>query len=265
MTGPAGERPRAAAGDAPTRLHPARLLIVFAFLLGAVLLAAAIVVFLTTSPAPPPDCQPGAECGGPPPGGDTASAAPSLAAVVTPTSAPTLPPGTIGIRAGTPYTNATLGFQFEYSEWWAIDTSNTDPREVDLVYQGTSGDGLLIMAGAPTSEASATAFADRWFGTLQNWAPDLAVDASPKNVILGPEIGYVDGIGRVYAGTRSSAQSATMPVGVSMIVASDGTTTVAAILIVWSPDKPVGTKWLQYNIRSRAEIALKTFRWGAAP
>ncbi|MEA2610557.1 MAG: hypothetical protein QOI37_1019 [Chloroflexota bacterium] len=264
MTGPAGAGPRAAAGDAQTRLHPARLLIVFAVMLGAVILVAAIVVSLTASPEPPPNCQPGVECGGPPPGGDAASAAPSLAAILPPTSAPTVPPGTIGIRAGTPYSNTALGFQFEYSDWWAIDTSNTDPREVDLVYQGTSGDGLLIMAGAPTAEASPTAFADKWFATLQNWAPDLAVDDSPKNVILGPEIGFVDGIGRVYAGTRSSAQSATTPIGVSMIVASDGTRTAAAILIVWNPDKSVGTKWLQYNIRSRAEIALKTFRWGAA-
>ena len=47
-----------------------------------------------------------------------------------------------------------------------------------------------------------------------------------------------------------------------MIVASDGHTTVTVVLIVWNPDKPVGEKWLQYNIRSRAEIVLKTFRWG---
>jgi hypothetical protein len=34
---------------------------------------------------------------------------------------------------------------------------------------------------------------------------------------------------------------------------------------VFNPDKPVGSKWLQYNIRSRAELILKTFRWTAPP
>ena len=43
---------------------------------------------------------------------------------------------------------------------------------------------------------------------------------------------------------------------------SDGRTTAAVIVIVWNPDKSVGSRWLQYNIRSRAELTLKTFRWG---
>ena len=47
-----------------------------------------------------------------------------------------------------------------------------------------------------------------------------------------------------------------------MVVASDGRTTAAVIVIVWNPDKSVGSRWLQYNIRSRAELTLKTFRWG---
>ena len=122
---------------------------------------------------------------------------------------------------------------------------------------------MLIVAGVPSAQASTTAYADKWFGTLKDWAPDLKVDDTAKNSILGPEIGFIDGIGRTYAGSRTSAQSATQPVGISMLVSSDGTTTAAVILIVWKPDKPVGTKWLQYAIRRRAEIALKTFHWGA--
>jgi hypothetical protein len=49
------------------------------------------------------------------------------------------------------------------------------------------------------------------------------------------------------------------------VTASDGRLTAAVIVIVWNPDKSVADKWLQYNIRSRAEIALKTFRWGTSP
>ena len=173
--------------------------------------------------------------------------------------------GTIGIRAGTPHINSELGYQFEYSDWWAIDTSVTDPREVDLIYQGTSGDGILIVAAVPSSEASVQAYATQWTNLLKDWAPDLQGDDSEKNAILGPSIGFVDGTGLTFAGSRSSPQSATVPVGVSLLVASDGRTTAAVTLIVFNPDKPVGSKWLQYNIRSRAELILKTFRWTAPP
>jgi hypothetical protein len=252
----------AAAGDAPTRLGTRRLLIGFALVLGAVLLFAAISIFLADAAEPPPNCQPGTECGGPPPAGALQSPTPSQLAQV-PTGATAVPAGTIGIRAGTPWTNAQLGFEFEYSDWWAVDDSNTDPREVDLVYQGTAGDGELIVAGVPSSEADPTAYAGTWLSQLREWAPDLKADETPRNAILGPEIGFIDGIGQTYAGSRTSAQGGTTPVGVSMVVSSDGTRTVAVILIVWNPDKAVGTKWLQYAIRSRAEVVLKTFHWGA--
>ena len=179
-------------------------------------------------PKPPPDCQPGAECGGPPPAAEVERDArpPSE-----PRSAPSaVPPGTVGIRAGTPVINSELGYQFEYSDWWAVDTSNNDPREVDLIYQGTSGDGVLIVAAVPSSEASVQAYAEQWSNLLRDWAPDLQADDSEKNAILGPSIGFVDGIGLTFAGSRSSPQSATTPVGVSLLVASDGRTTAAVTL-----------------------------------
>ena len=117
----------------------------------------------------------------------------------------------------------------------------------------------------PANEAGVQAYAAQWTNTLKDWAPDLQADDSEKNAILGPSIGFVDGIGLTFAGSHSSPQSATTPVGVSLLVASDGRTTAAVALIVFNPDKPVGSKWLQYNIRSRAELILKTFRWTTPP
>ena len=129
--------------------------------------------------------------------------------------------------AGNPIVNSELGYQFEYSDWWAIDTSVNDPREVDLIYQGTSGDGILIVAAVPSSEAGVQAYTAQWTNLLRDWAPDLQADDSEKNAILGPSIGFVDGTGLTFAGSRSSPQSATTPVGVSLLVASDGRTTAA--------------------------------------
>ena len=262
-------------GDAGPRLSGRSVLIGFAVIVGICLVLAVALALLSDAPEPPPDCQPGTECGGPPGGGVEASAEPTpvdrpSTPVSTPLSTPAssaaaIPAGTVGIRAGIPVINTTLGYEFEYSDWWAIDSSNPDPTETDFQYQGTSGDGELIVAAVPATEASAQAYADRWFAKLKDWAPDLKADESAKNAILGPEIGFVDGIGRSYAGSRSSPQSATTPIGVSVVVASDGRTTAAVILIVWNPDKPVRDIWLQHNIRSRAELILKTFRWGPVP
>jgi hypothetical protein len=253
---------RAAAGDAGTKLNRRGVLIGFTVVLGAILVIAAIVAMLADAPEPPPDCQPGTECGGPPP---AAEVDPSAVPSEPPERPSAVPAGTVGIRAGTPVINGQLGYQFEYSDWWAIDSSNDDPREVDLVYQGTSGDGLLIVAAVPSGEASVQAYAADWTNQLKDWAPDLQADDSEKNAILGPSIGFVDGLGLTFAGSRSGTLLSSTPVGVSLLVASDGQTTAAVVLIVWNPDKPVASKWLQYNIRSRAELILKTFRWTAPP
>jgi hypothetical protein len=256
---PGSSRPSwAPPGDQPARLRGTSLVAGFAVLLGICLLVAALLAVIAKAPEPPPDCQPGTECGGPPGGGVEASPAPPGSPVV-------VPPGTIGIRAGTPWISPDLGYQFEYSDWWELDTSTTDAGETDLDYQGSSGDGLLIVTAVPAGQAAPDAFADQWLAKLKQWAPDLRVDGAEKNMILGPEIGFVDGIGRTYAGSWSSPQSATAPVGVGLVAASDGRLTAAVVVIVWNPDRTVGEKWLQYNIRSHAELSLKTFRWGTSP
>jgi hypothetical protein len=260
-----GSGPRARAGDAAPRLRRRSVLVAFGVVIGTFIVLALILAFLSDVPEPPPDCQPGTDCGGPPPGAG-ANPSPGASAVPTrPAGSAGAPPATVGIRAGTPWTNRDLGYEFEYSDWWALDTSNSNALEADLDYQGTSGDALLIVAAVPASQAGPQAYADQWFAKLRDSAPDLKADESARNAILGPEIGFIDGIGRTYAGSLTSPQSGTEPIGISLVVASDGHTTAAVILIVWNPDLAVGTRWLEYNVRSRAEIVLKTFRWGPPP
>jgi hypothetical protein len=249
---------RAAAGDAGSRLGGRGVLVGFAVVLGVFLLIAAIAATLIDAPDAPPDCPPGTECSGPPPGGE-ASRAP---AAILPTSPPALPPDTVGIRAGTPWKSTDFGFEFEYPDLWAVDSS--DGRRADLDFQA-GVDALLIVAAVPAAEASAEAYADRWFGNVRAEAPDLRIDPTDKNAILGPSIGTVDGVGRSYAGSWSTPQGATTPIGVSLITATDGRVTVAVVLVVWNPDQRIGSTWLQYAVRQTAEMSLKTFRWGPVP
>ena len=168
---PSSGRPHwAPPGDEPARLRGRSVVVGFALLLGVCLVVAVVLAIVAQAPEPPPDCQPGTECGGPPGGGTDASPAPPSGSN-TGGPAPGLPPGTIGIRAGTPWISTQLGYQFEYSDWWALDPSNEDPREADFDYQGTSGDGVLIVAAVPTSEADPQAYANRWLDQLASSPP----------------------------------------------------------------------------------------------
>jgi hypothetical protein len=257
-----GRPPHRAVGDASSRLGARRLIVVFAIVLGAILLLAAIGAVLSDAPEPPPECQPGTECGGPPgEAGPSAAPGASLGIGSPPPVAPrpSVPPGTVGIRAGKPWTSTDLGFEFEYSRWWAVDSS--DGRRADLAFQGPA-DALLIVAAVPADEATPEAYADRWADTIKAEAPDLRVDSRDKNAILGPMIGFVDGLGRTYAGSWSTPQAATEPIGVSLLTATDGRITVAVVVVVWNPDERIGSSWVQHAVRGTAELALKTFRWG---
>ena len=170
------------------------MVIVFGVALAVILVVAAVVALLGQTPEPPPDCQPGTDCGGPPPPAEVSSIA--LPSDPTPVSRPPRrPPATVGIRAGTPWLSPELGYEFEYSDWWALDSSNG--RSADLVYQGrraTPSPHRRRRSRHPRRDPQA--YADRWLDQLKKFAPDLKADASEKNAILGPEIGFVDGIGR---------------------------------------------------------------------
>jgi hypothetical protein len=261
---PAGAARPGPTGAAP-RLGRRNVLIAFGVVLGTFLLVAAISAFLADPVDPPPDCAPGTECGGPPPGAGVGE--PTSVPTTNVSSAPLVPPDTVGIRAGKLRTDTELGYEFEYSGWWAPDEENTSTHEAFFDLNPAQDPtrtyrAQLIVSVTPSSESGTQAWADKWLNNLRAFAPDLQPDEIDKNAILGPEIGFVNGTGQTFAGSTTNAQGQTAPIGVSLVTASDGRNTAAVILIVWDPEKSAGEKWVQYSVRARTEIVLKTFRWG---
>ena len=233
-----------------------RLLAGFAVALGVILIVAAVVATAAKPPEPPPDCQPGEACGGPPP-------------VEPVPSGPATTPGPpadqqVGIRAGVPWRSSELGYEFEYNdEIWVIE--NEDGRGVEFRLDA-SIDASLIVEAVPATEATAEALAEKRLSDIQSSVPDLAEDTRGRYAILGPGIGFLDGIGGSFAGSVTSSQGATTPVGVTLIAATDGRTTVVITLIVADPDEPVGEQSVQRVVREGAgELIFKTFRWAPAP
>jgi hypothetical protein len=250
MTGVDGGR-----GSAPSRLGRMRVLAGFAVAMGAILLVAAFVATAAKQPEPPPDCVPGEACGGPPP----AEPVPSASTIPGPPA-----DQQVGIRAGVPWRSTELGYEFEYDDTiWVIE--DEDGRSVEFRLDARI-DASLMVEAVPATEATAEALAKRRLADIASSVPDLAPDDRGRYAILGPAIGYVDGVGGSFAGSVTSAQGATTPVGLSLIAASDGRTTVVITLVVADPDAPVGDEWAQRVVReSAAELIVKTFRWAPAP
>lgn len=242
-------------GGDPSRIGRMRLLAGFAVVLGMILLGAALASVLAKSPEPPPDCAPGEACGGPPPQEPVPSG----------TSLPRPPADLgVGIRAGQPWESSELGYEFEFDDsLWVIERE--DGRGVEFRLDANI-DASLVVTAAPATEAGAKALADRRLEDIQSSVPDLAVDDRGRYAILGPAIGYVDGIGGSFAGSVVSPQGAATPIGVSLLAASDGRTTVVITLIVSNPDEPAGDESFQRVVREEAgELIVKTFRWAPAP
>ena len=237
-----------------------RVLVGFAVAMGAILLVAAVIATAAKPPEPPPDCVPGEACGGPPPG-EPLPSEPLPSASTSPG-----PPADqlIGIRAGEPWRSTELGYEFEYDDTvWVIE--NEDGRGVEFRLDARI-DASLVVEGVPASEAGAETLAKRRLDCIASSVPDLAPDDRGRYAILGPAIGYVDGLAGSFAGSVTSAQGATTPVGVSIIAASDGRMSVVITLVVADPDLPIGDEWAQRVVReSAAELIVKTFRWPPAP
>jgi hypothetical protein len=242
-----------------------RLLGGFAVALGIILVGAALVATAAKPPEPPPDCKPGQACGGPPPVNPVPSA--SATTIPGPTASASISPGPsadrVGIRAGVPWKSTELGYEFEYDDsLWVIEHQDGRSAEFRL---NASIDASLVVQAVPATEAGAEALAKRRLAEIASSVPDLAPDDRGRYAILGPAIGYVDGVGGSFAGSVTSPQGATTPIGLSLIAASDGHTSVVITLIVADPDVPVGDEWAQRVVReSAAELIVKTFRWAPA-
>ena len=254
-----------ASGDSSSRLRGSAFLLGFAVTIAVVLLAAAATAALSAPPEPPPECEPGTQCGGPPPvesepPGPPAPSpvAPSPVAPSPVAPSPVAPsPGPVGLRAGTPWLSTELAYEFEYAQsTWVIERE--DGRGVTLV---ASYPARFVVHGVPANETGLQALFDARLDELRGDIPDLAPDPRARNTILGPAIGYLDGIGGTFAGSVTNAQGGTTPVGVSLVAASDGRTTVVMTLIVDNPETTRGRIWQQQAVRSSVRLVFKTFRW----
>jgi hypothetical protein len=182
-------------GAAAPRLNRTVLLSVVAGGLAALLLLAAIAVKLKQPAAPAGPCV-GALC---PP-----------------------QPGTPGLISQTVW-KSTLGFQAEYdSKVWAVTVQ--DGTNLKMVLGNT--DTSVWIQGFNASQGSLKQLVDTHLGGLGGQVVGLTPDKSPEDAILGPAVGFVDGIGATYQGTSRNGSGPGGQEFVYVVAATDGTASV---------------------------------------
>jgi hypothetical protein len=160
--------------------------------------------------------------------------------------------------SGTVYTDASLGYGFEYNP--------------DVFTLGDSGNGFAVLNGnffdtqiwvdAVTADTSPGQMIANELARVDRFLIARVADTDAYDALLGPSIGYVRGQGGVWSGTVVGRDGTPVaPGGVTIVSSTDGRITAAVVVIVGTPDARQGGETQQHQVRSNADDILKTFKW----
>lgn len=240
MTATGWTSPGTARSGSPRRAMSIGAFVVIIVVIG--IATAALVQVLTPAPAPP-TCVEGRPCAGPP-------APPGGLPVAGPDTAPAL-------ATGQAWRSTDLGFAVEFEpDTWAV--ADEDGRGVILAGDRALPDLWLWIGGTAAGDATPDQALAARLDALGDSILGLAEDADPAVRIMGPNIGYVHGIGAVYGGASTSAQGPSGRARVAVMSASDGHLTLTASLVLIGGN---GRDWL--SARQLADTVLNTVAWTA--
>jgi hypothetical protein len=174
--------------------------------IGGFILLIAIVVAIVKALAPgpvPTPCPAGSPCGAPP---------------ATP----------VALAAEKTWTSTDLGYEFDFDpRLWSVDSQNA--TEIVLRSNEPGSPFFVWFSSVPASQATPDQLMAQREADLRQDILGLEVD--PNAPILGPEIGYLNGVGARYVGQVSNPQGPGVPVDVAIMAATDGTITTAVAVI----------------------------------
>jgi hypothetical protein len=204
----------------------------------ALLLGAGLLSIVLAKPASPkPACEPGTPC---PPR----------------TGRPALLTGTIW--------RSDLGFQMEYyPDIWHVVRQK--PRELRLEASGQSGQLNVWLTVVPANEAAPEQLARKYVDELRsNGVPTLAVDTRPADEVLGPAIGYLDGIGTAYSGVVDTPQGPGPPIEAFVLASTDRRVTASA-LVTTTFARDTSAEYTPWPVLQYVDYLLNTARWPSQP
>jgi hypothetical protein len=158
--------------------------------------------------------------------------------------------------------DSPLGFGLRYDANVWRPGGLQDDHTITLLLGGRT-DAVLRVQGSTGAEPQDAL--DAFVADLQAHVPDLAEDDRAFRLVLGPEVGYVDGVGASYSGHIQTAQGPGPIVTASIMAARQGDVTVVAGVVM------IGQHWIQTNddgswdgedVFQAADAVINTVRWG---
>lgn len=214
-------------GQSLGRLRARRVLV--AYLIGlAVLLGAGAVAVVVAAPGSGPLCQPFKPCGPP--------------------------------ISGMPLVNQTVwrssryGFKLEYPGQ-VLALSRQDAAGVTLSLQVGNSPGTVIVRGTPAAATSPAQAVTSQLAALPGIS-QLSADTSSADQLLGPGVGYRDGLGGVYTGFEDASQGVGGEQAIYAESATDGRVTITVIAV--APASSAGPK---SDIAQVADLVINSIRW----
>jgi hypothetical protein len=200
-----------------------------------VAVVATVVVLVRDPGEPGPTCLYPEPCG--PPGG---------------------PPGLVSLSSW----ESPGGFSFRYdASSWEIQAAPSGSGALMKLF----GRGDAVLRSQGSSGTAPTEALDAHIDALRQFAPDLTEDARNFRRVLGPAVGYRDGVGASYAGTTDSPQGPGETVLVSAMAATRGgvTVVVSVTLLGDSWQEQTESGWLGEDAFNLADSVINTVEWSA--
>jgi hypothetical protein len=216
----------------PARTGRLRILVAFWVALGVTCAVAAIAAIVRETPAASPPCAAPGQCGGPP----------------TP-----LPPSRFRH-----WSSPELGIAFAYPPG-AFELEERSGSSVRLrLRAGPDGvEGELWVSGTRARAATPEELLRRRKSQLAATIVGLAEDDEPATVIVDPRIGRFPAAGGSYRGTLDTPQGPAQPAIVTLVAATDGSSSVVVSFTIAGTDDTDEIS----AVRALADPVLTGFEW----
>jgi hypothetical protein len=217
----------------PTRRSRTTVLALFAGAIAGSIVLALVLTLLSSSPDPNASCVYPSPCGPPRQRAELVSL--------------------------TPW-ESQLGYSLRYdAQFWTVAAD--EPTGLTLALLGRDDVALHVVGSTGTTPQAAL---DAYVADLTARVPDLTEDGRAFRLVLGPHVGFHDGVGASYSGHVGTPQGPGPIVTMSAMAASVGGVTVVVSM------EMTGDHWIQVDqghwpgedAFSAADSVINTVRWG---
>ena len=223
-----------------TRLGAGTKIVIFGVFAATALGLAALAIALTRPAPPRPSCRPGVPCAPPPP--------------AIPVAAPHAIKGIF--ESGTAWTSS-YGAGVRYPSGWSKIAETPTSLALGAGFSGGVSVGVGIFV-APASTSPEQLLSHQLFLQKDNYL-GIERDTSARDLILGPEIGFVPGISVLYQATVDQPPSPSEQVEVAFMAATYKNETVVVEAITnESPAHDASSPFPSYQA---VDLLLDTFQW----